>query len=333
MRPALRAPLMHHRSRNVVQAASTPTIGLATAGDGSASVAFTPGAIPGTSYTVTSTPGGFTATGAASPLVPTGLTNGTAYTFTVRASGPGGDSAESGATGTVMPLWLWGVYPLWHASSTTPNADGAVSALADMSLATYPLSQGTGANQPTRGSGKIAFAGSHWLETSNATLAGWATGGSHTLMIVAEFSGSTPASGETAAGWGSTAAAARYSYIGHTSGDKALATQRHGGTAVSATDAANADATRRAYVGEYELGASGVCRLYVANSLVATSSTADPGSTAGDRFSFGGVYMTTIGRHMNGAIVVAMAMPRLATAGERTQWSAYLTAGCPPRSA
>ena len=61
----------------------------ATAGDGQATVSFAAPASDGgsaiASYTVTASPGGRTATGAASPLIVTGLTNGTSYTFSVTA--------------------------------------------------------------------------------------------------------------------------------------------------------------------------------------------------------------------------------------------------------
>jgi hypothetical protein len=84
-----------------------PTIGTATGGDAQASVTFTPPASDGgsaiTSYTVTSTPGSFTGTGASSPIVVEGLTNGTAYTFTVHATNAVGDSAESAASNEVTP--------------------------------------------------------------------------------------------------------------------------------------------------------------------------------------------------------------------------------------
>ena len=67
-----------------------PTIGTATGGNAQASVTFTAPASTGgssiTSYTVTSSPGGITASGASSPITVTGLTNGTAYTFTVQAT-------------------------------------------------------------------------------------------------------------------------------------------------------------------------------------------------------------------------------------------------------
>ncbi|MDP9838671.1 hypothetical protein J2T09_003443 [Neorhizobium huautlense] len=84
-----------------------PTIGAATAGDGGATVSFTaPSANGGaaiTGYTFTASPGGATATGAASPITVTGLTNGTAYTFTVVATNSVGSSAASAASNSVTP--------------------------------------------------------------------------------------------------------------------------------------------------------------------------------------------------------------------------------------
>ncbi|MBA3041593.1 MAG: fibronectin type III domain-containing protein, partial [Rhizobiaceae bacterium] len=67
-----------------------PTIGTASAGEGEASVSFTAPASNGGSsimgYTVTAAPGGQTGTGSSSPITVAGLTNGTAYTFTVTAT-------------------------------------------------------------------------------------------------------------------------------------------------------------------------------------------------------------------------------------------------------
>src|SRR5690606_11043673 len=71
-------------------APGAPTAVAATAGISQASVSFTApaftGGVPVTGYTVTSHPGNTTATGAASPIVVTGLAAGTAYRFTVTAS-------------------------------------------------------------------------------------------------------------------------------------------------------------------------------------------------------------------------------------------------------
>lgn len=83
-----------------------PTIGTATGGNAQATVAFTPGSPVGDTYTVTSTPGGFTATGAGSPLTVTGLTNGVAYTFKSKGNNGGGTGPESAASNSVTPLNL-----------------------------------------------------------------------------------------------------------------------------------------------------------------------------------------------------------------------------------
>lgn len=84
-----------------------PTIGTATdGGTGSTvSVTFTPAATgpTATSFTATSTPGSFTATGASSPLTVSGLTAGTAYTFTVYATNAAGNSPQSAASNSVTP--------------------------------------------------------------------------------------------------------------------------------------------------------------------------------------------------------------------------------------
>ncbi|QIR15073.1 fibronectin type III domain-containing protein [Shewanella aestuarii] len=88
-------------------AASAPTIGTATAGDGEATVTFSAPSNNGgasiSSYTVTSNPGGLTATGTGSPLTVTGLTNGTTYTFSVTATNAAGESDSSSASNSVTP--------------------------------------------------------------------------------------------------------------------------------------------------------------------------------------------------------------------------------------
>ena len=93
---------------NPLQAPNAPTIGTATAGGGSASVAFTAPANVGgsaiTSYAVQSTPGNVGATGASSPITVSGLTVGTAYTFRVTALNSYGPSPASAASNSVTPI-------------------------------------------------------------------------------------------------------------------------------------------------------------------------------------------------------------------------------------
>ncbi|SHH10587.1 Fibronectin type III domain-containing protein [Jatrophihabitans endophyticus] len=85
-----------------------PTGAVATAGDGQASVSFTAPYSDGgaviSSYTVTASPGGASATCPGSPCTVTGLDNGTTYTFTVRATNDIGDSPESAASAAVTPV-------------------------------------------------------------------------------------------------------------------------------------------------------------------------------------------------------------------------------------
>jgi hypothetical protein len=87
-----------------------PTIGTATDvgtarafNNGAATVTFSPSATgaAATSFTVTSSPGGLTASGASSPLTVTGLQSNTSYTFLVKATNAAGDSPNSGSTSAI----------------------------------------------------------------------------------------------------------------------------------------------------------------------------------------------------------------------------------------
>jgi len=109
----------------------------ATAGNASAKVSFSAPTSNGgaaiTSYTATASPGGKTSTGAGSPLTVTGLTNGTRYTFTVRATNSVGAGPASAASNAVIPAPVAGV----------PGAPTSVSAAAGDAAAKVSFSAPT----------------------------------------------------------------------------------------------------------------------------------------------------------------------------------------------
>jgi len=113
-----------------------PTIGAVSdlsTGD-TASVAYTAATTGGaaTTFTATSSPGGFTGTGS-SPITVSGLSVGTAYTFTVTASNSTG-SATSGASSS---LTLAAVGKYESIASTTVGAGGSSSISFTSIPATY----------------------------------------------------------------------------------------------------------------------------------------------------------------------------------------------------
>ncbi len=96
-----------YMTNETLTTSDAPTAVSATAGDKTASVSFTAPLLDGgsliTLYTVTSNPGGITATGTESPISVTGLTNDVAYTFTVTATNGVGISVASAASTAVTP--------------------------------------------------------------------------------------------------------------------------------------------------------------------------------------------------------------------------------------
>ena len=106
---------------------AAPTIGTATVvTDTSVSVTFTaptnlgaPAVITG--YTVTSSPGGVTGTGASSPVTVSGLTAGTTYTFTVTATNAAGTGPASAASNSVTADLNPDAFSFTNATGANPS--------------------------------------------------------------------------------------------------------------------------------------------------------------------------------------------------------------------
>ncbi len=146
-----------------------PTGVAAAAGIGQAAVSFTaPAGPPVSYYTVTSNPGGITATGAGGPIIVEGLPNGTAYTFTVTATNTIGTGPPSGPSNSVTPYAVPPSYiavlaGTWNANFIVSGSDapewerGTVTVNPDETLSNVSITDNNGNPDQVINSGASAF--------------------------------------------------------------------------------------------------------------------------------------------------------------------------------
>jgi uncharacterized repeat protein (TIGR02543 family) len=159
-----------------------PTNITVSAGNGQATVSFTPPANAGSSaitgYRVTSSPGGFTASGTASPITVTGLTNGTAYTFSVQALNGQGTGTASAASNTATPV----------ANPATPGAPTGVTAVAGNGQATVSFTAPANPGNSAITSYIVTSSPGNFTGTGTAspiTVTGLANGTAYTFSVKA----------------------------------------------------------------------------------------------------------------------------------------------------
>ncbi len=162
-------------------APGVPTSPSATAGDGTAKVTWTApasdGGIPVSRYTVTASPSGRTCTSVtATTCTVTGLTNGTSYTFTVRAANVAGQGPASSATSSVTPIGP----PAAPGAPTGTAGDGevTVSWTAPSSNGGSPITGYTVTGSP---GGSCTTTG-----TRSCTITGLQNGTAHTFRVRAK---------------------------------------------------------------------------------------------------------------------------------------------------
>ena len=161
----------------VITVPSAPTIGTATGGNGQVTITFTPPANNGgatiTSYTVTASSGGYTATGSSSPItIP--VANNVAYTFTVTAHNSAGDSLPSAATNSVTPAVPYiGPDLLMHFDGGFTDETGKTISVVGSPTITGPIAFGSGSGHFSGTTNYLSVASSAFLFHGDLTVEGW----------------------------------------------------------------------------------------------------------------------------------------------------------------
>jgi hypothetical protein len=158
-----------------------PAITSATRGNGQVTVNFNAPASDGgsviTSYTVTSNPQGITGTGGASPIIVSGLTNGSAYTFTVKATNVAGTGMDSLPSSSVTPATVPG--KATEVTAVAGNTQAVITFVAPLStggsaITGYTVSSNSGGTDSNAGSTDLSH-----------TVTGLTNGQTYTFTVVA----------------------------------------------------------------------------------------------------------------------------------------------------
>ena len=170
---------------NALKVANAPTIGTATdtVAGGTISVTFTaPSCIGGgaiSSYTAFANCGVYKTTGASSPLVITGLTNGTAYTFKVIATNVYGPSYPSASSNSATPTEVTGQQAYTSEGTYSWVAPAGVTKVSVVAV-------GSGGGRGNTGGGSGGGGGLGYLNNYSVT-----PGSSYTVVVPGDTPGDT----------------------------------------------------------------------------------------------------------------------------------------------
>ena len=179
-----------------------PTSVSATGGDAQATVSFVAPTDNGgstiLSYTVISSPGSIKKSGTTSPITITGLTNNTAYTFTVKAHNIAGSSVASSASSSVTPNPAISVNYLvvaggagggcdhgagggaggFRSTVTATGGGGSLESALSITLSNnYTVTVGAGGSGGTTSNGKRGISGSDSIFSTITSTGGGGGGG------------------------------------------------------------------------------------------------------------------------------------------------------------
>jgi hypothetical protein len=238
------------------------------------------------SYTVISSPGNIKKSGSSSPITITGLTNGTAYTFTVKAHNIAGSSVASSASSSVTPVAVFDVNYLVVAGGGGAGGDCAGAGGAGGLRSTVTA---------TGGGGSLETALSLSLNTSYTVTVGAGGAGNtasnqgsdgsnsvfSTITSIAGGGGGGDASGQGAGRAGGSGGGGAQGTGPFTGGTRTANQGFDGGTTVGSFQKSSGGGGAGAVGGNGGSGSAGAGGAGVATSISGTSTTYAGGGGGG----------------------------------------------------